>query len=177
MGASDAAGQRSSLDLSNIATRKSLGLMFPSTATYVSGTGTAGTDNTAMTVLSRTLPADTLTQLGDRLRIRAYWSGSVGAPITGSVSIGPAALEVLCSNTTDGGAASLQLNETWLHYIDNTHANIIEQESGLLGVLSAVNVAGFTWNAVQNIIFAQDAIIANHAVIYFLGVDVFPKAI
>lgn len=145
--------------------------------TYISGTGTAGVDNTAQTVKGITLAANTLTQVGDRMRIRAYWSGDTGSPVTGSTKIGPSGSEVLVSNTTDGGAATLQINEAWLHYIDNTHANIIENESGALGALSAPNVAGFTWNASQSIIFTQDAISNNHTIIYALIVDVFPKGV
>jgi len=91
------------------------------------------------------------------------------------VKLGPAASEVTVSDTTDAGAATLQINEAWLHYIDNTHANIIENESGTLGTLSAVNVAGFTWNAVQSLIFTQNQINNNHCVLFALIVDVYQK--
>lgn len=143
--------------------------------TYISGTGVAGTDNTAMTIKTLVLPKNTLVQNGDRLRVRTYWKGDTGTPVTGSIKIGPAASEVLVSHTSDGGAATLQLNEVWLHYIDNTHSNIIENEAGGLGALSDVNVAGFTWNADQNIIFTQNAIANNHCVLYAVIVDIFPK--
>lgn len=159
------------------ATLKASGVHKSTSITYISGVGTAGTDNTAQTVKSLTLAANTLTQVGDRLRIRAYWTGDNGSPITGSCKIGPSGSEVLVSHTTDGGAATLQLNEVWMHYIDNTHANIIENEAGALGALSAPNVAGFTWNASQDIIFTQDAIANNHTIIYALIVDVFPKGV
>lgn len=143
--------------------------------TYISGAGTAGTDNTAMTVLSRTLKSNTLVEVGDRIRIRAYWSGDTGNAITGSVKIGPASSEVLVSDTVDVGATTLQINETWLHYIDNTHANVIENESGVLGNRAAPNVAGFAWNTDQSIIFTQSAALANHTILYALIIDVFPK--
>lgn len=143
--------------------------------TYISGTGTAGTDNTAMTVKSITVPANTLSQLGDRLRVRVYWTGDTGSPVTGTTKIGPSGSEVTVSHTTDGGAATLQINEAWLHYIDNTHANIIEQEAGALGAASGVNVSGFDWDSDQNCIFAQDAIANNHVIVYALIIDVFPK--
>lgn len=143
--------------------------------TYISGVGTAGADNTAQTVKTLVLPANTLTQVGDRMRTRCYWTGDNGLPVTGSIKIGPAASEVLVSHTTDVGSATLQLNEAWLHYIDNTHANIIENEAGALGALSAVNVSGFTWNAPQNIIFTQDQVANNHCVLFALIVDIFPK--
>lgn len=153
------------------------GVHHSTSITYISGTGTAGVDNTAQTVKSLTLAANTLTQVGDRMRVRCYWTGDTGSPITGSCKVGPSGSEVLVSHTTDAGAATLQLNEVWLHYIDNTHANIIENEAGALGALSAPNVAGFTWNAAQVIIFTQDAIANNHTILYALIVDVFPKGV
>jgi hypothetical protein len=149
------------------------GASYELSTTYISGTGTAGVDNTAATLKTLVLAANTLRRVNDRLRIRTYWTGDTGAPVTGSTKIGPAAAEVLVSHTTDGGAAILQVNEAWLHYIDNTHANIIENEAGGLGALSAVNVAGFTWNASQNIIFTQDAIANNHCILYAFIVDIF----
>jgi len=48
------------------------GIHLSHASTYISGTGTAGVDNTAQTVLGTTLPADTLSQVGDRIRIRVY---------------------------------------------------------------------------------------------------------
>ena len=158
-------------------TLKNTGLHHSKACTYISGTGTAGADNTAQTVKSVTLPADSLTQVGDRLRVRVYWTGDTGANITGTTKLGPASTEVTIATTTDVGAASLQVNEAWLHYIDNTHANIIENEAGAIGAVSAVNVAGFTWNAAQNVLIAQDAAVANHVIVYALIIDVFPKGI
>ena len=148
-----------------------------SSITYISGTGTAGVDGTAATLKTLVLPADTLTQVGDRIRVRAYWKGDTGTAITGSTSLGPAGTEVLIGDTTDSGAASFEVVESWLHYIDSTHANIIENEGGALGPQSNNNVAGFTWNAAQNIIFAQDAIGNNHCILYALIVDVLPKGV
>lgn len=147
------------------------------TITFISGVGEAGIDNTAMTIKTVVLLANTLTQIGDRLRVRTYWTGDTGTPVTGSVKLGPAGSEVLISHTTDGGAATLQLNESWLHYIDDTHANIIENEAGALGSLSAPNVAGFDWDANQNIIFTQDKIANNHCILFALIIDIFPKGI
>jgi hypothetical protein len=151
------------------------GIHLSHASTYISGTGTAGVDNTAQTVYGTNIPGDTLKQVGDRLRVRSYWAGTTGSPITGAVKLGPLSSEILISDTTDGGAASLQINEAWLHYVDNTHANIIETESGALGTLSAVNVAGFTWNAVQSLIFTQNQIGNNHCVLYALIIDVYQK--
>jgi hypothetical protein len=158
-------------------TYKNDGIHHSTAATYISGTGTAGTDGTAQTVKSATIPANTLTQVGDRMRVRVYWKGDTGSPVTGSTSLGPTGSEVLISHTTDGGAASLQINEAWLHYIDSTHANIIEVEGGALGIVSDVNVAGFTWDATQTVKIAQDNVANNHIIVYALIVDVFPKGV
>ena len=146
-------------------------------STYISGTGTAGTDATAMTLKSCALPANTLTQVNDRMRVRSYWKGDTGTPVTGSTKVGPAGSEVLVSDTTDSGGTTLQINEAWLHYIDNTHANIIENEGGALGSVSAVNVAGFTWNAAQVVIFTQSNAANNHCVLFALIIDIFPAGV
>ena len=145
-------------------------------ATYVSGTGTAGTANTAMTVLTRTLAANTLTQLGDRMRIRVYFFANSASPIVAAGNVGPAASEVLACDTTHSGGSASGLVECWMHYIDNTHANIIEQETGALGSVTAINVAGFTWNASQNVIITQTGVAGNFITVYGVFVDVFPKA-
>lgn len=152
-------------------TYKAGGVVTTLAASYISGTGTAGVDNTAQTVVTVTVPANTLTQVGDRLRVRCYWRGDTGTPVTGSCSLNT----VLISHTTDGGAATLQLNEVYLHYIDDTHANIIEDELGALGALSAVNVSGFSWSSSQDITLAQDQIVNNHIVVFAVIVDIFPK--
>ncbi len=140
--------------------------------TYVSGTGTAGTDNTAMTVLARTLAANIMAELGDRVRIRGYFQATGGAPCVGTIKLNTvevASISVVSTN--------FQAIECWLHYIDATHANIIEQHPDGLGALSAANVAGFTWTAAQSLIFTQDAVPGQHLTIYFLAVDFFPKGI
>jgi len=141
-----------------------------STITYISPTGTAGTDATAMTIKTIVLKATTLTQVGDRMRIRSYFAATAGAAAVGTTKLNG----VTCADTSVGGT-SLALTECWLHYIDNTHANIIENEAGALGGVSAVNVAGFTWASDQNIIFTQDNVVNQHLVVYAMIVDIFPK--
>lgn len=56
-----------------------------------------------------------------------------------------------------------------------THANIIENEGGGLGTVSAPNVAGFDWDADQDITFSQSQVGNNHCVLYALIVDILPK--
>ncbi len=96
-------------------------------ATYISGTGTAGTDNTAMTLKTVVFSANTLTQVGDRMRIRSYFAATAGAADTGTTSINSVAV----ADTAVSGT-SLAVTECWLHYIDATHANIIESGGGPL---------------------------------------------
>jgi hypothetical protein len=156
-------------------TYKTDGVHLSAPFTFISGAGVAGVDNTAQVVLQHVVPANTLTQLGDRMRVRSYWTGDTGSPITGTSSLGPAGAPVPISHTTDGGAATLQLNEAWLHYLDATHANIIEDEAGGLGILSAPNVSGFDWAHDQVVQIAQDKIANNHIVVYALICDIFPK--
>lgn len=146
-------------------------------ATYVSGTGTAGSANTAQTVITRTLAANTLTQVGDRMRVRIYFFANSAAPIVATGKIGPSGSEITTCNVTHSGASAPDLVECWIHYIDNTHANIIEQELGVLGTVSAVNVAGFTWNASQNIIVTQNAVSGNFITVFGIFVDVFPLGV
>lgn len=150
-----------------------LGVHRSQAISYISGTGTAGADATAQAVKTVVLPANTLTQLGDRIRIRVYWRGDTGAAITALLTVNG----VAGSNTTDLGTATLQLNEVWLHYIDSTHANVFEQELGAVGSLSAINVAGFAWTSAQNITVSQDNAVANHIIVFALVVDVLPLGV
>ena len=146
-------------------------------STYVSATGTAGTANTAMTVITRTFNKNILKEVGDRLRLRMYFFANSAAPITATVKLGPAGSEVSIANVTHAGGTASGLVESWLHYIDATHANIIEQEVGVLGNLTAVNASGFTWNSTQNIIVTQNAVAANFITVYGIFVDYLPKGI
>lgn len=147
------------------------GIHRSSLATVISGTGISGTDNTAMVLSTRTIPANTIYQNGDRIRVRVYWTGDTGTGVTLTIKLN----NVLIGHTTDGGGADFQVNESWLHYIDATHANIIEVESGALGPVSAANVAGFNWAASQDLTAEQNKIANNHCVMHALIVDVFPK--
>jgi hypothetical protein len=139
-------------------------------ATYNSGTGTAGADNTAQTVKSITLPANALKEVGDRLRIRSYVFATAGAPITATLSLNA----VSCADATLTSTA-VAVEEAWLHYIDNTHANILDT-NGAPG-FTALNVAGFTFNAAQTIAVAQTQVVAQHVVVGILIVDVLPKGV
>ncbi|MGR3292506.1 MAG: hypothetical protein ACUZ9M_00655 [Candidatus Scalindua sp.] len=158
--------------------KKDLSVVYPHTATFVSGTGIAGTANTAQTVVTRILPANSLTQLGDRIRIRTWFFADAGAGIECTTSVGPAGSEVEVGDITHTGGGSFMLTEVWLHYIDDTHANIIEQEGGgTIGDKSATNVVGFNWDAEQNLIIAQNQVAGNFITVFGIFVDIFPKGI
>lgn len=153
------------------------GMLRASNATYCgSATGTAGAVNTAQTILTRTLPANSMRRVGDRLRVRSWYQANGAAPMVGSTSLGPAGSEILIGDKT-AAATDFELTQTYLHYVDNTHANILEEHGGEPATLSAVNVAGFDWDSDQNIIFAQDAVALQFLTIYGLFVDVFPKGV
>jgi hypothetical protein len=151
-----------------------LGVHHSLACTYISGSGTAGTDGTAQDIKTITVPANTLTQVGDRLRVRMYWKGDTGAPITATTKINTVSI----ASHSDGGAADFFTCETYLHYIDGTHANILETGGApATGPLSNNNVAGFAWASGQDIVISQDNIANNHIVVYAIIVDCFPKGV
>jgi|TARA_Y100000034_G_scaffold4932_2_gene5721 hypothetical protein len=154
---------------------KNLGVVHPLSVTYSGNpTGTAGVDNTAQTVRTITVPANALTQAGDGLRVRAYWTGTTGSAITGSMTVNG----VTVAAATDSGGSDFFTNEAWLHYVDSTHATVIETGSyPATGTNSAANVAGFDWTSAQDIDLDQDAVVNNHIVVYFLAAYVFPLGI
>ncbi len=146
--------------------------VYPLAATYISGTGTAGTDNTAQTVKTVAIPANELTQVGDRIRVRTWWMGDTGAGITATVTVNG----VTIASSTDAGAADLFATESWLHYVDATHANIIENGTyPATGAASALNVAGFDWTSAQDVDVDQDMVAGNHIVVAAIFLDVLPK--
>jgi hypothetical protein len=139
---------------------------------YGSGTGTAGSDNTAGAVKTIVCAANTLLRQGDRMRVRAYWIGGAGLTITGTLAVNGV---TVCTNN-DLGATDIKVLEAWLHYVDATHANIISVPDGVISQsVSAVNVAGFNWAANQNITVSQDAVMAKHLTVYLLVGDIFPQ--
>jgi len=163
-----------SLGLTSGATLKLTGAVYPHSCTYISGTGTAGADGTAQTVKTVSLTANSLTQVGDRLRIRVYWRGDTGAPITATVQVN----SVTVSAATDSGTSSYFVTECYLHYIDSTHANILENGSyPATGANTAANVAGFAWTSAQNIDVLQNNVVENHIVVLAVIVDIFPKGV
>ena len=139
---------------------------------FVSGTGTAGVDNTAQDIVTILLLANTMKQNGDRIRIRSYWKGDTGSAVTSTLVLNGVTL----ATTADSGAATFQVNEAWLHYIDNTHANIISMAGGALDTsISNNNVSGFDFDSDQNVTLSQNGVSNNHAIVFFLAGDIFPR--
>lgn len=145
------------------------GTVNTTSTTYISGTGTAGTDNTAMDVLTRTFAGGIMKETGDRIRIRAYYQATGGTPIEGQIKVN--GVEVADYSV---GSTSLQVVEAWLHWTSDTNANIIEVDNANPGALSAINASGFDWANDQDIVFAQTAVVAQHLVVYFFAIDFFP---
>ena len=150
-----------------------LGKVYPLANTYISGSGTAGSDNTAETVKTVVVPANTLTEVGDRLRVRVYFRGDTGAAVTMTATLNT----VTIASQADGGGTTWFMTETWLHYIDSTHANIAETGAGAELASSAANSAGFDWTSAQDMDCDQDQISGNHIVVYAIFLDVYPKGL
>lgn len=150
------------------------GVTHPLKATYISGSGTAGVDNTLQDVKTVIIPARSLNQIGDRLRIRTYFKGDSGSAITATTKLNT----VEVASSTDIGSADWFMTEAWLHYIDNTHANIAETGTvPATGGNSAENVAGFDWAAAQNCVVSQNAASGNHIIVFCIFLDIYPKGV
>lgn len=158
----------------DVLSAKNLGVVHPLSSTFVSAAGAAGNDNTAETVKMVVVPANTLTQNGDRIRIRVYWRGDTGGGITATLTLNG----VILAASTDAGGTDEFVDEAYVHYIDATHANIIE--TGVYPATranTAINSAGLDWTSAQDIDVDQDAVVNNHIVIHGIFIDVFPKGI
>lgn len=135
---------------------------------YISGSGTGGTDNTAQTVKSIVLAANSLSAATPRIKISAFVALSGAGPVNALVSL---------NGTSVGGSFSITGShgawlELFLSYVDATHVNV----SGAFGdeglsVVSATpqaNRAGFSHTGAQTIILAQAAVVASHLVVFEL---------
>lgn len=159
-------------------TLKAASIPFPLSTNYRSATGTAGVDNTAQTVKSISIPANTLTQLGDSIILTSVFRPDTGTALTPAVTVNG----VNVGSTTSGTAAAYQSFEIMLEYIDATHANIITLRINSNGAKSqdpvtAPNVAGFDWTSAQNFSTDQNAISDNHLVVISMTGLVIPKPV
>lgn len=139
--------------------------------TYVGAT-IAGTDNTSMGLITKLLPAKTLTKLGDRVRFRVYFSATAGSNISGNLTLNGIAVSETIINGTN-----IRVAEVWIHYRDATHANILESgATPEVGAMSAINVAGFDWENDQDVTFHQTQVFTQHLALHCLFVDTHPIA-
>ena len=158
---------------------KAAGIVYGLSTNYIDGTGTAGADNTAQTVKTIAIPANTLTQVGDSIRIRVLYRPDTGASgITTAATVN--AVGVMSFIT--GTAAAFCVMEITLEYIDSTHANVstmrpIANGSMSCDALSAANVAGFDWTASQDVDIDQNAVANNHLVVLSMVGTVYPKGV
>ena len=139
---------------------------------FISGAGVEGVDDTAQVVQSIVVPANTLREVGDRLRVHTFWRGDGGASVTGSLTLNG----VLVAETTGSGQSTPHISEAWLSYVDPTHANLISYEDGVaVEALTQENVAGFDWANEQTLALAQSQSGNNHIKLFSLVGDVYPK--
>ena len=143
---------------------------------YVSSIGVSGNPDTNMVVVGRSFPPELTQQIGNRIRIRAFMRSSGGAPIVGTVKFGQIGSEVSVGEHNFIGASQFGLLESWIHYIDNSHANIIEQKPAL-GDFTAINVAGFSWDSIQSLIVTQSASPGSFITVYGLFIDLLPAGV
>lgn len=157
---------------------KAAGISYGLSTNYISGTGTAGADNTAQTVKTIVIAANTLTQVGDAIRIQMIYRPDTGGAITTTMTVNGVTVATVAS----GASAPLMVMETWLSYIDSTHANILTNRtqsnaSFATDATSAVNVASFAWASDQDVDVDQTAVSDNHIVVFSIVVTVFPKGV
>ena len=143
--------------------------------TFASPNGVAGADGAAAALATIVIPANTLTKIGDRLRIYAYFQASGAGPITAALKLGPPGAEVTIGDLIVSNSA-LALIQCGVLYTAQRRAHVIEEEAGAVGASSGVNVQGFMWTSDSNLIFTQSQVVGQHLTLYSLIVDIFPGA-
>jgi len=141
---------------------------------YVSGTGTAGVDNTAQTVKSITLKANSLNAVGRRIRISLLYA-SVGA----GAGLWATQLNGVVFDLSQTAAAGRTLEQVFeISYVDNTHANIINKgisgyntAAGFFGTQAQVNIAGFNFAVDQTLAVTQTQVASYHLTVYEIVVE------
>jgi hypothetical protein len=140
---------------------------------YVDGAGTVGVDNTAQTVKSIVIAANTLTKVGDRLRIRALYKPDTGTALAMLMTMNAVSI----AGVATGTGAAYEVVEVTLDYIDATHANIVAIVNNAIDATrTALNVAGFNWAAAQTLLISQDQIANNHLIVASLIADAIIKS-
>lgn len=147
---------------------KAAGICYNMLNGYVDGTGTAGVDNTAQTVKTIVVPANTLTQVGDWLELRVTWRPDTGTALTFTGTLNGV---TLATGTSATGAVILTSSIT-LYYVDSTHANVVPGANN-----GTANLAGLDWTAAQDFDWDQNLIANNHIVVYSIVSTVCPKGV
>ncbi len=159
---------------------KSAGIPYQLTTSYIDPTGTAGADNTAQTVKSINIDAGTLTQVGDRIHIAVKYKPDTGTALAPTMTVNGVTTVAVTATATD---ASMHTMDTWLSYIDATHANVTSFWRAANAALaqevanSGTNVASFAWASTQAVNVAQNLIANNHITVYEIVITVYPKGV
>jgi hypothetical protein len=136
---------------------------------YASGSGTAGTANTAMTVKGDTLPSF-VSALGDRVVINALFKANNSVPTIAYVKVGTPGSETTVSaiNISD---SNVHLITSEITYVDNTHANVKTSHDG--AHTFSVNLSGFDWDSPSNYIVYQPAVSTSLLTVYEFMIDLY----
>lgn len=140
-------------------------------ASYVSATGTAGTDNTSQTVKSITLKANSLNAVGRGIRVRAIATSSSASALQISLTLNSVGL-ITASISASGKQVII---DTVIYYIDATHINV-HSFSAINGTVSAdanntSNLGGFVLTSDQTLAVTQNNVAATHATVFSLFVE------
>lgn len=158
------AGSRGGTGYSSL---KAAGIAYSMINGYISGTGTAGADNTAQTVKTIVIPANTLTQVGDRIIISFYLQPDTGTAVVVTLTVNG----VSCVSFSTGTGTATMTRDVILEYLDATHANITTTPG------AAPNMAGFDWTVDQDIDVDQSAVSNNHITVFSIVGMVYPKGV
>lgn len=140
---------------------------------YVSGTGTAGSAGVAGAVKSVTIPANSLSGVGQALRITYLCAPNDAA--------GTLSYFLTLNGVTIGSSLAFPTNTNgqWgtvtIYYVDSTHANSIGEGTNASGNLSrasgGINTAGFDWTSAQTLSAAQTSVGGKLMTVYLLYVE------
>ena len=134
---------------------------------YVDATGTAGTDNTAQTVKSITLAADSCTAVGRGIRIRVVYT-TTGTTVRLTLKLNGQTVKL----ATALAASEVGSFEVVVHYTAAT-TGLVSGTANAANTASTVGAAltSLDWTATQAILVSQDAVVGEHAVVNVLAVE------
>lgn len=140
---------------------------------YISGTGTAGTDNTAQTVKSITLPAGALNKVGQGIRIRVFYEISAATAIVVALTLNGVTID-----TKSTAVTSPERFQADVMYVDGTHANFSgDFDTGGIGTdvwtvgAIGINAGSFAFASDQVLAVTQTKVAATHVTVYEIRVE------